>query len=106
MPHLKELTSLENLEVRILTVPEDPAGFEPFSRVAHAKLMAVDGERAWIGTANASKDYFYASRNVGMILEGGSLAQKIDRYFEVGWTSPHAAPVDVDREYPEPRISR
>ena len=106
MGHLKELTVLENIEVRILTVPEDPAGFEPFSRVAHSKLMTVDGERAWIGTSNWEGDYFYASRNVGLILEGGEISVTLDRYFSIGWESDHAEPVDPTREYPEPRVSR
>ncbi|MEM7307913.1 MAG: phospholipase D-like domain-containing protein [Planctomycetota bacterium] len=101
---LKSLTVLPNVEVRVLTVPENEAGFVPFARVAHSKLMAVDGSFAWIGTSNWQRGYFYESRNVGLVLEGGAAPATIDRYFRMGWGSPHAVPVDPARDYPKPRV--
>lgn len=102
---LRALDALDRVSVRFLTVPEGEEGFLPYARVAHAKLIAVDGGRAgWIGTSNGSGDYFEESRNAGFVIEGGQVPLQLDRFFEIGWSSPHAAPVDPARAYPEPRV--
>ncbi len=103
---LQSLQSLPNVEVKILTVPPDPGGFIPYGRVAHAKYMVVDGARGWIGTSNWSRDYFYASRNVGLMLEGEAFAATLEAYFRVGWTSDHAETVVPGKDYPAPRVGR
>ena len=104
---LKSLQALRNVEVRILTVPPLASGeFIPFGRVAHAKLMVVDGRTGWVGTSNGSRDYFHASRNVGLFLEGGPIATQLESYFAVGWASEHAETLDLGRDYPPPRRER
>jgi phosphatidylserine/phosphatidylglycerophosphate/cardiolipin synthase-like enzyme len=90
--------------VRLATVPQDPAGFVPYARVVHAKYVVVDGERAWIGTSNWERSYFYESRNAGLILEGTALAGTLEAFFRGGWTSDYAVPVDPDATYAAPRI--
>jgi phosphatidylserine/phosphatidylglycerophosphate/cardiolipin synthase-like enzyme len=66
--------------------------------------MVVDGARAWIGTSNWERDYFYESRNVGLVVEGAAFAQKLDRFFKDDWTSPYAALVDPCAMYEPPKI--
>src|SRR5262249_29633877 len=63
---LKSLTVLPNVTVKLLTLPPASGGFIPYARVAHAKYLVVDGARAWIGTGNWERDYFYDSRNVSL----------------------------------------
>ena len=94
MPHVR---------VSILTIPPWSGGFIPYARVAHAKYLVVDGERAWVGTSNWERDYFYASRNVGLIIHGGKLPARLDAFFLDGWKSRYAALVDVAAHYEAPR---
>ena len=104
---LKSLQALDNIEVRILTVPPLASGeFVPFGRVAHSKLLVVDGRVAWVGSSNGSRDYFHGSRNAGLLLEGGPLPGQLERYFALGWASEHAQGLDLARDYPPPRRER
>jgi phosphatidylserine/phosphatidylglycerophosphate/cardiolipin synthase-like enzyme len=102
---LKALLAPPALQVRLLTIPPHSAGFIPFARVAHAKYLVVDGERAWVGTSNWERDYFTASRNVGIVVEGGPLPARLDAFFAQNWAGPYAEPLDPAREYPAPRVA-
>ena len=77
-------------------------GFIDFARVVHAKYMVVDGHFSWVGTSNWSRDYFASSRNVGIVVEGASLATKLDGWFEHNWTSEYAELVRPGRRYHAP----
>lgn len=101
--HLKKLSVVPGVEVRIITIPEARAGFIPHARVAHSKYMVVDEDVLWVGTSNWSKGYFAASRNVELIARLPKLAAQGGRMFEKLWSSPCAAPVDPARAYPPPR---
>lgn len=101
---LKELTLHANVAVRMATLPPASSGHIPFARVIHSKYMIVDEERCWIGSSNWERGYFHASRNVGLLLEGPALAQRLTRYFEQGWRGPYSYPVDPDTDYEVPRI--
>jgi phosphatidylserine/phosphatidylglycerophosphate/cardiolipin synthase-like enzyme len=100
---LKSLGVLPRVEVKLITIPPHSAGFIPYARVVHAKLLVVDGERAWLGTSNWERNYFYDSRNAGLVIEGGPLPARIDRFFATGWSSPYAAPIDACATYQPPR---
>jgi phosphatidylserine/phosphatidylglycerophosphate/cardiolipin synthase-like enzyme len=103
---LRELRALDpRIAVSILTIPQARAGFVPYSRVAHAKYCVVDGARAWVGTSNWEPDYFFRSRNVGLVIDGGQIPAQLDAFFTGNWTSQLAAPFDRAREYTAPRIS-
>ena len=93
------------IEVRILTIPVAARGFIPYARVAHAKYCSIDGARGWVGTGNFEPDYFFKSRNVGLVLDGGQIPRQLDAFFLGNWTSRYAAPFDRAREYAAPRIS-
>ncbi len=100
---LKSLEVLPNVDVKLVTVPAWSGGFVPFARVVHAKYLVVDGERVWIGTSNWERDYFYGSRNVGLIVEQPAFGARLDRFFLDLWTSELAVPVDPCATYTPPR---
>jgi phosphatidylserine/phosphatidylglycerophosphate/cardiolipin synthase-like enzyme len=102
---LQQLQRVPNLDIALVTVPEHEGGFIPFARVIHAKYMVVDGTRAWLGTSNASGDYFYESRNVGIFVEGSAFATALLGFFEDLWTGPYADPIDPDATYDPPRVA-
>jgi phosphatidylserine/phosphatidylglycerophosphate/cardiolipin synthase-like enzyme len=93
-----------SLEVKVLDVPAHSSGFIPFARVAHAKYLVVDGSRAWVGTSNWERDYFFASRNVGVIVEGGAIPPRLDAFFVGNWSSAYAETLDPTRAYTAPRV--
>jgi phosphatidylserine/phosphatidylglycerophosphate/cardiolipin synthase-like enzyme len=93
LPGLKALSATPGIQIRVMTIPPWSGGDIPFARVVHAKYLSVDGARAWVGTSNWEKDYFYDCRNVGLVLEGPRFAARLERYFEDGWTGPYAAPL-------------
>ncbi|HSO32268.1 MAG TPA: phospholipase D-like domain-containing protein [Labilithrix sp.] len=90
---LEDLAKVANVEVRVITIPPWSGGPIPFARVAHAKYLVIDRQRAWVGTSNWEGDYFTKSRNVGVIAEGGPLAPRLDGVFDDGWSSAYAKPL-------------
>ncbi|MEY3015285.1 MAG: hypothetical protein RIT45_4020, partial [Pseudomonadota bacterium] len=84
-----------NLSVRLLHVPKLHEPPIPFARVLHAKSLAVDGVRAWIGTSNGSKGYFHSSRNAGVFIEGAAVAGPLQRWLDALFTRPEALPPDA-----------
>ena len=101
---LQQLARTSGIDIRLISIPEWSGGFIPYARVAHTKLLAVDGRAAWLGTSNWEKSYFYRSRNVGLVIEDPALAARIDRFFETGWTSRYTERLDPDATYEPPRI--
>ncbi len=101
---LQSLQVLPGIEVRLVTIPPWSGGFIPYARVIHAKYLVVDGRAAWIGTSNWEHDYFYASRNMGLIIEGRGFASRLDAFFRDGWLGPYAEPVHPCVSYEPPRI--
>jgi phosphatidylserine/phosphatidylglycerophosphate/cardiolipin synthase-like enzyme len=104
LPSIQALQRLPNVSVRIVTIPQWSGGFVPFARTIHAKFMVVDGARAWLGTSNWSGDYFFASRNVGLLVDGAPLAQDLTRLFDDLWGSEYAADLDPEAKYEPPKI--
>ncbi|HMG22307.1 MAG TPA: phospholipase D-like domain-containing protein [Kofleriaceae bacterium] len=101
---LQKLARIRNIEVRLTTIPAWSGGFIPFARVSHAKALVVDGARGWLGTSNWEKDYFYRSRNVGIIVDDPAISAQLARFFDTLWRSSYAARVDPDASYTPPRI--
>ena len=66
--------------------------------------MVVDGRSSWIGTSNWDRDYFYASRNLGLLIGSVEIGDRLDRYFLKGWNSVYATPVDPGCKYNRTRI--
>ena len=85
-----EALATTGAEVRVLRIPPWSGGDIPFARVAHAKYMVVDGNRAWVGTSNWEGDYFTASRNVAVFVTGGGLPPRLGSVFDSNWKSPYS----------------
>ncbi len=85
---VQELDAIEGIEVRFLVIPEASTGPIPFARVLHAKTLIVDGDKAWIGSSNLQLSYFTQSRNVGLIIRGRAMGERLDRWFEALWMAP------------------
>jgi phosphatidylserine/phosphatidylglycerophosphate/cardiolipin synthase-like enzyme len=90
---LLSLASVPHVQVNIETIPPWSGGDIPFARVVHAKYLAVDRARAWVGTSNWERDYFFQSRNVGLFVDSVPFAERLERFFDDGWNGPYVKPV-------------
>ena len=72
---MMELDSNENIEVR------------PFSKTMHSKVITVDQEAVYVGSANWSWSAMQYNREVGAILRGQTIARAFAAIFESGWSS-------------------
>jgi phosphatidylserine/phosphatidylglycerophosphate/cardiolipin synthase-like enzyme len=99
---LQQLARTPGISIKLVTIPAWSGGFIPYARVIHAKLVVADGQRGWVGTSNFERDYFYESRNVGMLVEGW-FASQLDDFFERTWKSPYAVAIDPDATYTAPK---
>jgi phosphatidylserine/phosphatidylglycerophosphate/cardiolipin synthase-like enzyme len=102
---LKALQSPPTLQIKFLDIPAASSGFIPFARTAHAKYLVVDGQRAWVGTSNWERDYFYSSRNVGLVIDGGPLPARLDAFFTDNWGSRYAEALEPAKAYVPPRVA-
>ena len=100
--HLKSLAMLPNVEVRVVTLPKASTGFIPFARVWHSKTMVIDGKLAWVGTSNWAGGYFDLSRNMEVVMRNADMAKRLYALQEQAWSSPYAAPLDINKDYPKP----
>lgn len=102
--YLKSLQALPNIEVKFSAIPQYSEGFIPYARVEHCKYMIVDDNLAWIGTSNWAKNYFYASRNLGLIIKSKEINSTVQKIFLKSWDSHYAEILEPTKEYEAPRI--
>lgn len=100
--YLKSLQQLSGIEVRYLDIPIASGGYTPYSRTSHPKLLVVDRDAAWLGSANWQPGYFDQSRNVGIITGDSQLVGDLRRFFLTAWTGPYARFIYPDKEYAPP----
>lgn len=100
---LQRLEQIPNIDTKMLVVPEAARGFIPFARTIHSKFMLVDQDGTWLGTSNWSGDYFYNSRNVGLVAKGQKLNADLSKSFEHYWESEYAQSTDPQMKYEERR---
>ncbi|MCX5795858.1 MAG: phospholipase D-like domain-containing protein [Elusimicrobia bacterium] len=101
--HLKSLSLLPNVEIRIITIPEAAEGTIPFSRTVHSKFMTVDGKTLWLGTSNWSGGYLDDSRNLEVVVKDEALAKEAAAVHDQLWTSSYTEALDIGKDYPKPR---
>ena len=101
---LQALQTVPNINVKMVTIPQATSGFIPFARVVHAKYMVADAESAWVGTSNWSGDYFSASRNAGVLVDGSAFGLALEGFFLRNWDSRYAYLVDPDARYDPPAV--
>jgi len=102
---LKSLVVLPNVEIKFSNIPAYSGGFIPYARVEHNKYMIVDDEWTWLGTANWAKDYFYHSRNLGLVMKSKAINRIVKKIFYKSWNSQYAETVDPCTDYLPPRIA-
>ena len=96
--HFKELIQYPNFEIRYSSIPDYSGGFIPYARVEHCKFITADNV-TWIGTSNMSYDYFYESRNVGLVVESDKFTERVRNIFYKSWESEYAHSVEANGEY-------
>jgi phosphatidylserine/phosphatidylglycerophosphate/cardiolipin synthase-like enzyme len=101
--HLKSLSLIPGVEIRIATLPEAKEGFIPFARVVHSKYMVLDGKTLWLGTSNWRGGYLDNSRNLEVVVKDEALAGKVLGLHKQLWDSPYSEKIDVMKAYPKPR---
>ncbi len=104
--HLKSLSVLPGITVKISSIPEHSSGFIPYARVEHAKLLIMDEKQFWIGSSNWGHGYFHNSRNAGCVITSPSLTRQAIQFFHQSWNSPYAIPLDPCGIIEPPRIDR
>ena len=101
--HLKDLSRVRGVEIKIVTIPELSSGHIPYARVIHSKYMVVDSSALWLGTSNWSKNYFYNTRGIEMVIRKPEFNSQGSAIFERLWSSPYAALIDIHKNYIPPK---
>jgi phosphatidylserine/phosphatidylglycerophosphate/cardiolipin synthase-like enzyme len=87
---LQALAALNNIEVRVVHIPQWSGGAIPYARLVHSKYAIDDDRLAWVGSENYSCTYFTSSRNVGIITPDPDVISSLTKIFDKLWSSPHA----------------
>ena len=104
LPHLKALTLIPNLQVKVVSIPEAKEGHIPFSRTIHSKYLVVDGAQLALGTSNWEESYFTESRNLELIFRDSPLAAQAGRIFDRLWNSRYAFALDPAKTYEKRKV--
>jgi phosphatidylserine/phosphatidylglycerophosphate/cardiolipin synthase-like enzyme len=104
LPHLKALTLIPNLEVKIASIPEAKEGHIPFSRTIHSKYLVVDETQLALGTSNWEEGYFTESRNIELVFRDSSLAGQAAQIFDRLWTSRYVFVLDPTKVYEKRKV--
>ncbi|MCK4447970.1 MAG: phospholipase, partial [Candidatus Marinimicrobia bacterium] len=90
---------IPNISVKLSTIPEWTGGYIPFSRVEHCKFMVVDDSITWVGSSNWKRDYFYSSRNIGIIVKNKKINETMKNIFLKSWDGPYSWQVKPEVKY-------
>jgi phosphatidylserine/phosphatidylglycerophosphate/cardiolipin synthase-like enzyme len=104
LPHLKALTLIPNLEVRVVSIPEAKEGHIPYARTVHSKYLVVDETHLVLGTSNWEESYFMDSRNIEVVFRDSPLAAQAARIHDRLWTSRYAAPLEPMKAYEKRKV--
>ena len=96
---IKELSTVKNIKIKFITIPQYSEGFIPYARVDHTKYFVSDNNKSWISTSNWEWSYFYNSRNVSLVIENEKINMDLQKTFYKSWESPYTEFVDVDKIY-------
>ncbi len=101
---VQSLAAVPGITVKFVTIPSSKEGFIPYARVIHSKVMRVDSDICWVGTSNWAYDYFYASRNLELVIRNRKIANTLDMLFSNLWNSAYAVKANPKTHYKPPRI--
>ncbi len=99
--HLKSLSVLPGVEIKIATLPQAKDGFIPFARVNHSKYMVIDEQISWIGTSNWTGGYLNTSRNMEVVAKNAELSKRLSAVHEQLWSAPYSAAIEIQKDYPK-----
>ena len=77
---MNEFDANENIEVRQL------------SKLMHSKVIIVDNEAAYVGSANESYSAMTGDREIGILVHSGLVVEELEGIFEAGWTENENQP--------------
>jgi phosphatidylserine/phosphatidylglycerophosphate/cardiolipin synthase-like enzyme len=97
VPHLKALSLIPNLEVKVVSIPEAKEGHIPYARTVHSKYLVVDETHLILGTSNWEESYFLASRNIELVFRDSPLAAQAARIHDRLWNSRYAFTLDLTK---------
>ncbi len=104
LPHLKALTLIPNLEVKVVAIPEAKEGHIPYARTVHSKYLVVDETHLALGTSNWEESYFSSSRNIELIFRDSPLAAQAARIHDRLWNSSYAFTLDPAKTYEKRKV--
>jgi phosphatidylserine/phosphatidylglycerophosphate/cardiolipin synthase-like enzyme len=102
--HLKSLSLVPNITVKLCTIPQHSSGFIAYARVTHAKYMVVDEAQCWIGTSNWERNYYYNCRDMGVIVKNQKFCRTLYNIFGKDWESPYVYTIQPEKEYQPPQV--
>ncbi len=88
---LKQLSQENNITIKMSHIPLYQGHTIAYARVEHAKYMIIDRQICWVGTGNWSNDYFYASRDLTLILNSTTYAKQLESVFQQDWNGPYVS---------------
>lgn len=77
---MQQLETHDNIEVRQLSEP------------MHSKVIIVDNEATYVGSANQTYTAMKSNREVGLVIHSSELAKALEAIFEAGWTGDENQP--------------
>jgi phosphatidylserine/phosphatidylglycerophosphate/cardiolipin synthase-like enzyme len=104
LPHLKSLTLIPNIEVKVVAIPEAKEGHIPYARTVHSKYLVVDRTHLVLGTSNWEESYFTDSRNVELIFRDSPMAAQAARIHDRLWSSRYAFALDPAKAYQKRKV--
>ncbi len=101
--HLKSLSLIPGINIKIVKIPQASEGFIHYARVTHSKFLIIDNALLLVGTSNWSQGYFEGSRNEEVILRNhpDQVTQALASFKKM-WESPCAELLDVNKKYVPP----
>ncbi|MDQ3021041.1 MAG: phospholipase D-like domain-containing protein [Bacteroidota bacterium] len=96
---IKNLSTVNNVQIKFSSIPQFSEGFIPFSRVDHCKYFIADNFISWISTSNWEWGYFYNSRNATLIIENVKINSELSEVFYRSWNGPYTNYVDINKKY-------
>lgn len=104
LPHLKALTLIPNLEVKVASIPEAKEGHIPYARVIHSKYLVVDEAHLALGTSNWEEGYFTESRNIELIFRDSPMAAQTTGIFDRLWNSRYSFALEPMKLYEKRKV--
>lgn len=89
VPLVKKLDA-DGVDARLMPGPSSPA--RPY---IHAKMMLVDGKKAYVGSVNFSENSTHSARELGIVVDDPVTIAAFSKAFESDWTQAILPPPDA-----------